>query len=125
MATETAQSVAAPPASGAARGIQLSEAAAAHIRGQLEQRGCGLGVRLGVKTTGCSGLAYTLEFVDTAAYGDQVYEAHGIKLYVDPKSLVYLDGTAMDFTREGVNEGLVFSNPNSSGECGCGESFHI
>ncbi len=110
---------------GSSHGVRLSEAAAAHIHRQLEQRGTGLGVRLGVKTTGCSGLAYTLEFVDEHVYGDQVYEAYGIKLFVDPKSLVYVDGTAMDFSREGVNEGLVFDNPNSSGECGCGESFHI
>ena len=105
--------------------ITITEAAAEHVRRQLQTRGRGLGVRLGVKTTGCSGLAYVLEFVDSPDPADQVFAERGIQLYVDPKSMVYLDGVQMDYAKEGLNEGLLFSNPNSSGECGCGESFHI
>jgi iron-sulfur cluster assembly protein len=78
-----------------------------------------------VKTSGCSGLAYVLEFVDAIQPEDQVFEDFGVKLYVDPKSLVYLDGTIVDFAKEGLNEGLEFRNPNVAGECGCGESFTV
>lgn len=105
--------------------VSLTQAAATHVRSQLEQRGSGLGIRLGVKTTGCSGLAYVLEFVDQAENQDEVFKHHGVSVYIDPKSLVYLKGVELDFVREGVNEGLKFTNPNSTGECGCGESFHI
>jgi len=106
-------------------GITLPEAAARHVAGQLAGRGRGLGIRLGVTTSGCSGMAYLLEFVDEPAPGDQVFEAHGVSVYVDPKSLVYLDGTELDYVREGLNEGLQFRNPNVTGECGCGESFSV
>ena len=84
-----------------------------------------MGIRLGVKTSGCSGMAYVLEFVDSEAEEDQVFEAHGVKIYVDPKSFTYLDGTELDFVKEGLNEGLQFRNPNVAGECGCGESFTV
>lgn len=105
--------------------VTLSERAAEHIGGYLANRGKGLGVRVGVKTSGCSGLAYVFEFVDEPAADDTVFESFGVQVYVDPKSLVYLDGTEMDFVKEGLNEGFKFSNPNVKGECGCGESFTV
>lgn len=105
--------------------ITLTEAAARHVNRYLSRRGKGLGVRLGVKTTGCSGLAYKLEYVDEAAPEDIVFENHGVKVLIDPKSLAYIDGTELDFVREGLNEGFKFNNPNVRGECGCGESFNV
>jgi len=105
--------------------ISLTEAAALHVQRQLEMRGKGEGIRVGIKTTGCSGMAYVLEFVDAIDSADQIFENHGVKVFVDPKSLVYIDGTAMDFVKEGVNEGFRFTNPNVTGECGCGESFQV
>ena len=105
--------------------ISISEKAAKHVADQLESRGHGLGIRVGVTTTGCSGMAYVLEFVDKLEVGDEVFEDQGIKLIVDPKSLVYIDGTEMDFVKQGVNEGFEFKNPNAKGECGCGESFSV
>ena len=105
--------------------ITMTEAAAAHVARSLERRGKGLGVRLGVKTTGCSGLSYTLEFVDEATPADQTFEQHGVKLLVDPKSMPYLEGTELDFVREGLNEGFKFRNPNERDHCGCGESFRV
>ena len=105
--------------------ISTTEAAAKHVQRSLEGRGKGEGIRLGVRTTGCSGLAYVLEFVDELAAEDLVFESHGVKVIIDPKSLVYLDGTELDFTREGLNEGFKFNNPNVRGECGCGESFNV
>ncbi len=106
-------------------GISVTEAAANHVRAQLDSRGSGLGIRVGVRTSGCSGMAYVLEFVDQIAPEDEVYEGHGVKVFIDPKSLSYLDGTELDFEREGLNEGLKFNNPNVTGECGCGESFTV
>ena len=105
--------------------ITLTEAAARHVSRYLARRGQGLGVRLGVKTSGCSGLAYTLEYVDQAEPEDVVFENHGVKLLIDPKSLAYIDGTQLDFVREGLNEGFRFSNPNERDRCGCGESFRV
>ena len=105
--------------------VTLTEAAATHIAGQLASRGSGQGIRLGITTSGCSGMAYVLEFVDEQAPEDEVFEEHGVKVFIDPKSLVYLDGTELDFVREGLNEGLQFRNPNVSAECGCGESFTV
>jgi iron-sulfur cluster assembly protein len=105
--------------------ISMTEAAAQHVRRSLEGRGKGEGIRLGVRTTGCSGLAYVLEFVDELAPEDLVFESFGVKVNIDPKSLTYLDGTELDFTREGLNEGFKFNNPNVRGECGCGESFNV
>lgn len=106
-------------------GISMTEAAAKHVQRSIDGRGKGAGIRLGVRTTGCSGLAYVLEFVDELVGEDQVFENFGVKLIIDPKSLVYLDGTELDFVREGLNEGFKFNNPNVRGECGCGESFNI
>jgi iron-sulfur cluster assembly protein len=105
--------------------VGLTEAAARHITRYLGRRGKGVGVRLGVKTTGCSGLAYKIEFADEAAPEDIVFEKLGVKILVDPKSLPYIDGTELDFVREGLNEGFKFNNPNERDRCGCGESFRI
>ncbi|MDB5918050.1 MAG: iscA [Massilia sp.] len=105
--------------------ITLTEKAAKHINRYIERRGKGVGLRFGVRTTGCSGLAYKLEYVDEAAAEDKVFESHGVKVFVDPKSLPYIDGTELDFTREGLNEGFRFNNPHVKDECGCGESFRI
>lgn len=105
--------------------ITLTESAARHVDACLKGRGKGEGVRVGIKTSGCSGLAYVLEFVDVVEAEDNVFESFGVKVIVDPKSLVYLDGTEMDFVKEGLNEGFKFTNPNQKGECGCGESFTV
>lgn len=95
------------------------------MRNFLDQRGKGEGLRLGVKTTGCSGLAYVLEFVDEVAAEDEVFESRGVRIFIDPKSLVYLDGTELDYGKEGLNEGFKFNNPNVKESCGCGESFTV
>ena len=105
--------------------IELSEPAKDQIRDQLNSRGSGVGVRLGVKTTGCSGLAYLMEFVDQIEACDNVIDVDDVKLIIDPKSLVYLKGTRLDFVKEGLNEGFQFENPNARGACGCGESFTV
>lgn len=105
--------------------VTMTEAAARHVNKALTQRGKGIGLRLGVRTAGCSGMAYKLEYVDELAPDDEVFESHGVKIVIDPKSLAYLDGTELDFTREGLNEGFKFNNPNVKDECGCGESFHV
>jgi iron-sulfur cluster assembly protein len=105
--------------------VTLTEKAAEHVARFIEKRGKGLGVRLGVKTTGCSGLAYKLEFVDSASQEDVQFESHGVTVVVDPKSLPYIDGTELDYAREGLNEGFRFNNPNVKSECGCGESFKV
>ncbi len=105
--------------------ITLTEKAAQHVAKFLQRRGKGIGLRLGVRTTGCSGLAYKLEYVDSPADEDQIFESHGVKVIVDPKSLAYMDGTELDFAREGLNEGFKFNNPNVKDECGCGESFRV
>jgi iron-sulfur cluster assembly protein len=105
--------------------VTVTEAAARHIERSLSSRGKGEGIRVGVKTSGCSGMAYVLEFVDSIEPEDQVFEGHGVKVIIDPKSLAYLDGTELDFVKEGLNEGFQFNNPNAAGECGCGESFTV
>ena len=105
--------------------VTLTEAAAQHVQKSLAKRGKGVGVRLGVKTTGCSGLAYQLEYADDIAPEDVVFEENGVKVLVDPKSLAYIDGTQLDFVREGLNEGFRFNNPNERDRCGCGESFRV
>ena len=105
--------------------ISLSESAARHVSNFIAKRGKGFGIRLGVKTSGCSGMAYKLEFVDNTEAEDLVFESHGVKVVIDPKSLAYLDGTELDFVKEGLNEGFKFNNPNVRGECGCGESFNV
>ncbi|VWX36605.1 iron-sulfur cluster assembly protein IscA [Limnobacter sp. 130] len=105
--------------------ITLTERAADHISKFLTKRGKGIGLRIGVRTTGCSGMAYKLEFVDLVSDEDNVFEAHGVKLFVDPKSMPYLEGIELDFAREGLNEGFKFNNPNEKARCGCGESFTV
>lgn len=105
--------------------ITMTPAAAKHIETALANRGKGIGIRLGVRTTGCSGMAYVLEFVDDTDQNDIVFDNFGVKVVVDPKSLIYIDGTELDFVREGLNEGFKFNNPNVRGECGCGESFSV
>ena len=105
--------------------VTLTENAARHVSNYIAKRGKGMGLRLGVKTTGCSGLAYKLEFADAPNPEDQLFESHGVKVLIDPKSLAYLEGTELDYTREGLNEGFKFNNPNEKDRCGCGESFHV
>jgi iron-sulfur cluster assembly protein len=105
--------------------VTLTDRAASHVQRYIEKRGKGVGLRLGVRTTGCSGLAYKLEFADEVAPEDQVFEANGVRVLIDPKSLAYLDGTELDYVREGLNEGFKFNNPNEKDRCGCGESFNI
>ena len=105
--------------------MTLTTQAADHIEKYLTKRGKGLGLRLGVRTTGCSGMAYKIEYVDELATEDQVFESYGVKVVIDPKSLVYLQGTELDYAREGLNEGFKFLNPNEKSTCGCGESFTI
>jgi iron-sulfur cluster assembly protein len=105
--------------------ITLTERAADHVRNFIIKRGRGIGLRLGVRTTGCSGLAYVLEFADDRNEGDQEFESHGVRVLVDAKSLPYVDGTELDFAREGLNEGFKFNNPNVKDSCGCGESFNV
>ncbi|HMU99556.1 MAG TPA: iron-sulfur cluster assembly protein IscA [Rhodocyclaceae bacterium] len=105
--------------------ITLSDKAAKHVVNYLSKRGKGIGLRLGVRTSGCSGMAYKLEFVDQCAADDLVFESNGVKVFVDPKSLPYLDGMELDYAREGLNEGFKFNNPNVKDQCGCGESFNV
>ena len=105
--------------------VSMTEAAAKHVSQFLEKRGKGIGLRVGVKTSGCSGMAYKLEFADVLEPDDQVFDSHGIKVIVDPKSLVYIDGTQLDYTREGIQEGCKFNNPNEKDHCGCGKSFSV
>ncbi|WP_432696507.1 iron-sulfur cluster assembly protein IscA [Marinobacterium sp. YM272] len=105
--------------------ISMTDAAVNHVARFLEKRGHGAGIRVGVRTSGCSGMAYVLEFIDQVEDEDQIFEFDGVRVAVDPKSLVYLDGTELDFVKEGLNEGFKFNNPNVSSECGCGESFNV
>ena len=106
-------------------GVTLSDKAAKHVANYLTKRGKGVGIRLGVRTSGCSGMAYKLEFADEVPEGDEVFTSHGVTVFVDPQSLAYLDGTELDYTREGLNEGFKFNNPNVKDACGCGESFNV
>jgi iron-sulfur cluster assembly protein len=105
--------------------ITLTENAAARVKGFLAKRGKGAGLRLGVRSSGCSGKAYVIEYADAIQPDDQVFESHGVKVIVDAKSLVYLDGTEVDFAKEGLTEGFRFNNPNVKNSCGCGESFNV
>ncbi|MDO9065038.1 MAG: iron-sulfur cluster assembly protein IscA [Sulfuricella sp.] len=102
--------------------VTLTEKAATHVKNYIAKRGKGVGLRLGVRTSGCSGMAYTLEFADEFNDTDSQFESFGVKVLVDPKSLVYLEGTELDFVREGLTEGFKFNNPNVKNSCGCGES---
>jgi iron-sulfur cluster assembly protein len=105
--------------------VTLTDRAAEHVQRYIEKRGKGVGLRLGVRTTGCSGLAYKLEFADEVKPEDTAFESNGVRVLIDPKSLAYLDGTQLDFVREGLNEGFKFNNPNEKDRCGCGESFNV
>ena len=105
--------------------VTLTEKAADHVQSFLSKRGKGVGLRVGVRTSGCSGMAYKLEFADAVEANDVQFESHGVRVVVDPKSLPYVDGTELDYTREGLNEGFKFKNPNVKDECGCGESFNV
>ncbi len=105
--------------------ISMTEAAAERVKKFLDQRGKGIGLRLGVKTMGCSGMGYVIEFADELDETDEVFEEHDVKVIIDAKSLVYLDGTEVDYTKEGLNEGFKFNNPNEKDACGCGESFTV
>jgi iron-sulfur cluster assembly protein len=105
--------------------ITLTESAATHVAGSLSKRGKGVGLRVGVRTSGCSGLAYKIEYADEIRPDDHRFDSHGITVVVDPKSLPYLDGTELDFAKEGLNAGFKFNNPNVKDQCGCGESFNV
>jgi iron-sulfur cluster assembly protein len=105
--------------------VTLSERAAKHVTNYIARRGKGVGLRLGVRTSGCSGMAYKLEFADEIAADDITFESNGVTILIDPKSLPYLEGTELDYAREGLNEGFKFNNPNVKDECGCGESFNV
>jgi iron-sulfur cluster assembly protein len=105
--------------------ITLSELAASKVKKNIEARGHGLGIRVGVKTTGCSGMAYVIEYVDVPRAEDISFVSYSVHIFVDPKSLTYLDGVEMDWVRNGLNEGFDFKNPQEKARCGCGESFTI
>jgi iron-sulfur cluster assembly protein len=105
--------------------VTLTTSAAERVRSFLEKRGRGVGLRLGVKKTGCSGFAYVVNYADEVAAGDVIFEDRGVRVIVDPDSLRYVDGTEIDFVRQGLNEAFKFRNPNVRGECGCGESFNV
>ncbi|MCC7058734.1 MAG: iron-sulfur cluster assembly protein IscA [Burkholderiaceae bacterium] len=105
--------------------VNLTEAAARHVTRFIERRGKGLGLRVGVKASGCSGMSYQLEFADTRNPDDVEFESRGVHVFIDPKSLPFLQGIELDFVREGLNEGFKFVNPNVKGTCGCGESFSV
>jgi iron-sulfur cluster assembly protein len=105
--------------------ITITQQAADHINRHIEKRGKGIGLRLGVRMTGCSGLAYKLEYVDEPNPQDEVFEYQGVKVFVDPKHMPFLEGVQVDYSREGLNEGFRFSNPNEKASCGCGESFTV
>jgi iron-sulfur cluster assembly protein len=105
--------------------VTMTPAASERVKSFMINRGKGVGLRLGIKTTGCSGLAYVLEFVDEVNEDDQVFSIDDVNVIIDGKSLVYLNGIELDFVKEGLNEGFQFTNPNAKGECGCGESFNV
>ena len=105
--------------------ISLTPAAADRVRSFLVSRGHGIGLRLGVRKTGCSGFAYVVNYADDSEDDDIVFEEHGVKVFVDRGSLPLIDGTEIDFVKQGLNEAFKFRNPNVKGECGCGESFNV
>lgn len=105
--------------------ITLTERAATRVQNFMKSRGKGVGLRLGVKTSGCSGMAYSLEFADELDEDDLTFQSNGVTVLVDPKSLPYLDGMELDYAKEGLNEGFKFNNPNVKNTCGCGESFNV
>ena len=105
--------------------ITLTESAARQVAKQLQKRGTGLGLRLGVKKSGCTGFAYVVDYADAAGDEDEIFEQHGVKVVVHRDTLPYLDGMELDYAREGLNEGFKFNNPNVKDQCGCGESFNV
>lgn len=105
--------------------VTLTPRAAQHVTSFIQKRGKGVGLRLAVHTTGCSGMAYKLEFADAIDPDDTLFESNGVTVLVDPRSIVYIDGTELDYVREGLNEGFQFNNPNEKDRCGCGESFRV
>jgi len=105
--------------------IKLTENAAKRIQQQIQKRGRGLGLRVGVKKVGCSGFAYTFDYADEMRAGDQVFEAHDAKVVIDSDSLSFLDGSRLDFVKDGLKQTFKFDNPNVEGTCGCGESFSL
>ena len=105
--------------------ISLTASAAERVRSYLQKRGHGIGLRVGVRKTGCSGYAYVIDYADAIEQEDAVFEGQGVKVIVDPDSLELIDGTEVDFVKDGLNEAFKFRNPNVKGECGCGESFNI
>jgi iron-sulfur cluster assembly protein len=105
--------------------VSLTTSAADRVRNFLANRGNGIGLRLGIKKTGCSGFAYVINYADEIAANDVVFESDGVKVIVDEEALSYIDGTVVDFVREGLNEAFRFRNPNATSECGCGESFNV
>lgn len=105
--------------------LSLTESAAERVQTYLERRGRGLGLRVGIKKTGCSGYAYVIDYADSIEADDAVFEDHGVRIVVDNESLKLIDGTEVDFVKQGLNEAFKFRNPNIKGECGCGESFSV
>jgi len=105
--------------------LTLTETAANKVKDNISRRGRGLGIKIGVKTTGCSGLAYTLEYLDHIDETLAIFEGHGVHVYMDPRHIPYLQGIEMDWRRQGLNEGFEFTNPNEKDRCGCGESFRV
>ena len=105
--------------------VTLTESAARQIQKQLAKRGNGIGLKLGVRKSGCSGYAYTLDYSDKVENEDVVFEDFGVKVIVQKNDLAFLDGIQLDYRREGINEAFQFNNPNVTGECGCGESFTV
>lgn len=105
--------------------ITLTESAARHVAAHLAQRGKGVGLRLGVRSSGCSGFAYKVEYADEIQPDDIEFESRGVRVLVDAKSLPYVQGIELDFTKEGLNERFTFNNPNVKDQCGCGQSFNV
>ena len=105
--------------------INVTESAAKQIRTQIAKRGHGIGLRVGVKETGCSGFAYTYDYADDVRDGDSLIEAHDAKVVIDAESLALLSGSTLDFVKEGLKQAFKFDNPNVDGMCGCGESFSV
>ena len=105
--------------------ITFTSQAATKVKQQLSRRTRGFGIKIGVRTTGCSGLSYVLEFVDVVDSTDNEFNSEGLRIFIDPKSLIYLDNMVVDYVRKGLNEGFEFSNPNERDRCGCGESFRV
>jgi iron-sulfur cluster assembly protein len=106
--------------------ITITEPAAEHIKKHIAKRGKGLGLRIGIRTTGCSGLAYVIEYADSIdENADSIFEGYGVKVIIDKKSIVHLNGTEIDFEKQGLQQGLKFNNPKEKDKCGCGESFRV